>query len=116
MESLTGIHLKTLPRWLIHKDRLRERQESGNNRGSAIVIIIVNASDAAYLCTKGLRFGGVLKLFEKYWEAGPGSVYLICCGIGQTAQEVVDKSLQNALYVQELISLKNTSVELVDAK
>lgn len=82
VESSTGIQLKTTPRWLIHKDQLRERQESGNNRGSAIVITIANASDAAYLCAKGLRFRGALKIVEKYWEVGLGSVCLICCSIG----------------------------------
>ena len=81
VESSTGIQLKTTPRWLIHEDRLSEKQESGNNRGSAIVITIANASDAAYLCAKGLRFGGALKIVEKYWEAGPGLVCFICCGI-----------------------------------
>jgi len=34
------------------------------------------------LCAKRLRFGGALKIIEKYWEAGPGSVCTICCGIG----------------------------------
>ncbi len=82
VEFSTGIQLKITPQWLIHKTQLRERWKSGNNRGSAIVIIIANASDAAYLCTKGLRFGGALKVVEKYREAGPGSVCLICCGIG----------------------------------
>ena len=82
VESSTGIQLKTTPRWLIHKDRLRERQESGNNQGSAIVITIANAADAIYLYAKGLRFRGALKIVEKYWEVGLGSVCLIYCGIG----------------------------------
>ena len=29
-----------------------------------------------------MRFEGALKLVEKYWKTGPGSVYPICCGIG----------------------------------
>ena len=82
IESSTGIRLKTTPRWLIHENRLRERQESGNNRGSAIVITVANASDVSYLCAKGLRFGGALKVVEKYWEAGPESICPIYCGIG----------------------------------
>lgn len=64
------------------ENRLRERQESGNSQGSAIVIKVANAADVTYLCTKGLGFGGALKVVEKYWEAGPGSVCPICCGIG----------------------------------
>lgn len=82
VESSTGIQLKTTPRWLIHEAQLRERQESGNNRDSAIVITVANASDVAYLCAKRLRFGGALKIVEKYREAGPGSVCPVCCGIG----------------------------------
>ena len=61
---------------------MRERQESGNNRGSTIVIIVANYSKAFYLCARGLRFGGALKVVEKFWKAGPGSICLICCGIG----------------------------------
>ena len=61
---------------------MREKQESGNNRGSAIVITVANHSEASYLCARGLRFGGALKVVEKFWEAGPGSVCPICCGIG----------------------------------
>ena len=82
IESSTGIRLKSTPRWLIPESRLRERQESGNNRGSAIVITVANVSDVVYLCAKSLRFGGALKVVEKYWKAGPGSVCPICCGIG----------------------------------
>lgn len=82
VESSIGIRLKTVPQWLIHESRLRERLESGSNRGSAIVITVANHSEASYLCAKSLRFGGGLKVVEKFWEAGPGSVCPICCGIG----------------------------------
>lgn len=82
VKSSTGVQLKTVPRWLIHENRLRERQESGNNRGSAIVITVASNAEATYLCAKGLRFGGSLKVVERYWEAGPGSVCPNCCGIG----------------------------------
>lgn len=74
IESSTGIQLKTLPRWLINENRLEERLESGNGRGCAIVITVGNSAEASKLCSKGLRFGGALKVVEKYWEAGPGSV------------------------------------------
>lgn len=81
VESSTGIQLKINPRWLIHESRLRERQESGNYCGSSIVIIVANNSNATYLCARGLRFGEALKVIERYWEAGPGSVCPVCCGI-----------------------------------
>ncbi len=82
MESSTGIQLKTLPRWLISEERLREQQETGNKRGSAIVITVKGETEAKKLCASGLRFGGVIKVVEKYWEAGPSSVCMACCGIG----------------------------------
>lgn len=48
----------------------------------------MNILEASYLCTKDLRFGGGLKVVEKfYWEARPGSIYLICCGIGHNCLE-----------------------------
>ncbi len=82
IESSTGIQLKTVPRWLISESRLEERLESGTGRGSAIVITVGTSEEAAKLCSKGLRFGGALKVVEKYWEAGPGSVCLSCAGVG----------------------------------
>jgi len=54
VESSTGIKLKTLPQWLISETRLREQQESGNKRGSAIVITVKRESEAKQLCASGL--------------------------------------------------------------
>ena len=82
VESSTGIQLKTLPRWLINENRLREQQETGNKRGSAIVITVKGESKANHLCASGFQFGGIVRVVERYWEAGPGSVCMICCGIG----------------------------------
>lgn len=82
IESSTGIQLKTVPRWLISESRLEERLESGTGRGSAIVITVGTSEEAVKLCSKGLRFGGALKVVEKYWEAGPSSVCLSCAGVG----------------------------------
>ena len=82
VESATGIQLKTLPRWLISESRLKDQQEFNNKRGSAIVITVSGKSEAKKLCASGLRFGGVVKVVEKYWESGPSSVYMTCCGIG----------------------------------
>ncbi len=82
VESVTGIQLKLAPRWLINESRLREQQESSNKRGSAIVITVGNKAEAKRLCVSGLRFGGIVKRVEKYWEVGPSSVCRTCCGIG----------------------------------
>ena len=81
IESSTGIQLETVPHWLISETRLEERLESGTERGSAIVITVGTSEKAAKLCSKGLRFGGALKVVEKYWEAGPGLVCLSCAGV-----------------------------------
>ena len=53
-----------------------------NKRSSAIVITVGNEAEAKRLCASGLRFGGIVKMVEKYWESGPGSVCRTCCGIG----------------------------------
>ena len=82
VESSTGISLKTMPCWLINKNRLREEQEINNKRGSAIVITVSNENEAKQLVASGLRFGGSIKRVEKFWDAGPGSVCMKCCGIG----------------------------------
>ncbi len=82
IESLTGIKLKTIPRWLINEARLEERLKSGDGRRSTIVITMRNSTEVFQLCSKGLRFGGTLKVIEKYWEAGPLSICMSCTGIG----------------------------------
>lgn len=66
IESSIGIKLKTRPRWLVNEARLEERLESGTGKGSAIVITVGNSTEAAKLCAKGLRFGGALKVIERY--------------------------------------------------
>ena len=82
IESSTGIQLKTVPCWLISESQLEKRLESGTGRGSAIVITVGTSEEASKLCSGGLRFGGALKVVEKYWEARPSSVCLSCAGIG----------------------------------
>lgn len=66
IESSISITLKTISRWLVTKTRLEERLESGNGRRSAIVITVGNSTEASRLFSKGLRFGGALKVVEKY--------------------------------------------------
>lgn len=70
VESSTGIQLKTLSRWLINENRLREEQVTRDKWGSAIVIIVKSKSEAKHLCASDLRFGQVVKKGEKYWEVG----------------------------------------------
>ena len=82
VESATGIELRALPRWLISESRLREEQTTKNKQGSAIVITVSSESEAKKLCASGLRFGGIVRVVERYWESGPSSVCMTCCGIG----------------------------------
>ncbi len=82
IEFSTGIKLKTTPHWLISEVQLEECLETGNKRGSVIVITVGNEADVSKLFAKGLRFGGAPKVVEKYWEAGPSSVCMTCLGIG----------------------------------
>ena len=49
VESSTDIQLKTLPRWLINKNRLQEQQKTGNKQGFAIVITVKGKSKARQL-------------------------------------------------------------------
>lgn len=67
---------------MISKAQLEECLEAGNRKGSAIVITIGNKVEASKLCAKRLRFGGTLKVVEKYWKAGPSSVYMTSSSIG----------------------------------
>ena len=66
VESSTGIPLKTMPRWLINEDRLKEQQDKGNKQRSAIVITVSNEIEAKRFIASGLQFGGAIKRVEKY--------------------------------------------------
>lgn len=67
----------------------------------AIVIIVANISDIIYLYAKNLRFGGALKVVEKYWEAGSGSICLICYDIGNNCPENYgDRPAKCSLYAK----------------
>ena len=81
VESSTGIPLQATPCWLINEERLKKQQKTNNKRGSAIVITVGNENLAKKLIASGLRFRGAVKKVEKFWEAGPRSVCLKCCGI-----------------------------------
>ena len=72
---------------MINETRLEERLKSGNGRRSAIVIMVRNSVEASKLCSKGLRFGGALKVVEKYYKAGPDSVCMSCAGVGYDSLE-----------------------------
>ena len=95
IESSTGIQLKTVPCWLISESQLEKRLESGTGRGSAIVITVGTSEEASKLCSRGLRFGGALKVVEKYWEAGPSSVCLSYAGVSHDRLgECKDRAVQ----------------------
>lgn len=55
---------------------------TGNKRGSAIVITVKEETEAKKLCASGLCCGSLIRVVEKYWEAGLSSVYMTCYGIG----------------------------------
>lgn len=77
IELFTGIQLKMLSRWLINEAWLKKHLEFETRKGSGIVITVKNNIKASTLCSKRLRLGGVLKVVEKYWEAG---TILVCMG------------------------------------
>lgn len=86
VECSIGFQLRTMPRWLINEYCLKEQQEKESKRGSAIVITASNKIEEKRLLANSLRFGGAIKKVENYWEAGPGSVCIRCCGIGHKRQ------------------------------
>lgn len=76
-----GMELKSVFQCLINENRPREQQEFSIKCGSAIVITVRNKAKAKRLNALGLRFGGIVKIVEKYWESRPSSVRKTCCGI-----------------------------------
>ncbi len=52
-------------RWLIGKSRLEEHLKSRNGKESVIIITGGNNKEGFRLCSKGLKFGGGLKIVEK---------------------------------------------------
>ena len=107
IESSTGIKLKTTPRWLIGKARIEERLDTGNERGPAIFITIGSKEEISKLCAKGLRFGMVPKFVEKYWEAGPSSVFMTCSGIGQDRLEGCNQRPEQCIICEGAYKSKN---------
>lgn len=86
IESLTGIQLKTMLRWLISEDRLKKQQEKRSKRRSTILITVSNKIEAKQLLANGLCFRGTVKKIEKYLETRPKSVYMKCYRIGHKRQ------------------------------
>ena len=80
VESSTSIQLKSLSCWLINENRLSGQQNT-RKRGSTIVITIQGEAKAKTLCASGFWFGGIVRILEKYWEAGPDLVLIIYCSI-----------------------------------
>lgn len=49
----------------------------------------------AKLCSKGLRFGGTLKIIKKYWEVRPSLVCLSCVRISHNRlKECTNRAIQ----------------------
>ncbi len=107
IELSAGIQLKTRPRWLINKTRLKERLESENKRRSAIVIMVSNSEEALLLCSKELRFEGAIKVLEKYWEAWPGSVCMSCAVVCYDCLEDYGKRAMQCVICAGLHKVKN---------
>lgn len=52
--------------WLISKNRLQKQQKSSYKQGSTIVITVKGESKAKHLCASMLRFGGIVRVIERY--------------------------------------------------
>lgn len=74
IKLFTKIKLKTVLCLLISESRLEECLEFGTRKRSAIIIIVGTSEETTNLYSKKLRYGGVLKIVEKYMEVGPGLV------------------------------------------
>lgn len=65
IESLTGIQLKTMLRWLISEDHLKKQQKKRSKRRSTILITVSNKIEAKQLLANGFCFRGTVKKIEK---------------------------------------------------
>lgn len=53
------------------------------------------------LYSKRLRFEEVLKVVEKYWEAGPGSICVSCVGVGHNClAKYRNRAIQYVTYTR----------------
>lgn len=86
VESLMGIPLKTMLRQLINEKFLKNWQDVNNERKSVMVITVSSDNEAKRMVASGCWFGKVMEIVEKYWDAGSGSVFLRCYGIGYERQ------------------------------
>ena len=111
VESSTGIPLKTMPRWLINEERLKEQQEVNHKRGLAIVITVSSESEAKRLAASGLRFGGARKKLKSTGMLAPDQYVSDAVELGTSAKIAVEIDQKNAQCVQEHIKLVNTNVE-----
>ena len=96
VESSTCIQLKSLSWLFINKDRLKKQQET-EKQGSTIVITVKGKAEVKKLCASGLRFGGAVKVVEKYWDAGLGLVCMACCSIEHQRMESCGRRPQNCI-------------------
>lgn len=90
-----------MPWWLIGEIRLEKHLKSGTGRGLTIVIILRNSIKVSKLCSKELRFQKALKVVERYWEAGPGLIYISYVSIGHDCLgECRNRALQCSIYLK----------------
>lgn len=85
---------------MISKIQLEECLEAENRKCLVIVITVGNEVKTSRLYAKAIRFGSALKVVEKYWEAGPISVYMTCSGIDHNRlRRYNEKPEQYVIYI-----------------
>lgn len=76
-------------------------------RGSAIVITVSNKIEVKQLLANGFCFEEVVKKEERYQEAGPGLVYIKCCGISYKRQDSYENRPKKCvIYVEVYLTSK----------
>ena len=66
------------PQWLVNKEAIREKYDSGKIKCSTIIITVRNKLKADKLMIKGLYFGGYNHTVDRYWETGPEEICPRC--------------------------------------
>lgn len=85
---------------LISEKWSEKHLEAGIGRRSAIVIIVSTSKKIAKLCSNGFRLRRALKVVEKYWKAGPNSIYLSFARVGHDCLgKYWDKALQCVICI-----------------
>lgn len=67
--------------------------------------------EAKKLCISGLHFGNMIKIVEKFWEAGPSLVYMTCYMIGHEKMRRCGNRAAKCVFIMDHIRLKRIDVE-----